>query len=209
MVKNLPVVQEIRIQSLSWEDPLEKEKATHSNILCQESIMHRGAWWATWSWDHKRVGCDIVAHQAPLSLGFPRQEYWSGLPFPFPGDLPDPGMELRSLAWSQADSLPTEPPGKSPRWRWSWSPSGHGLELGTDCCVLPFPLESHHHRQWRVFTGPQLGKEGKAWKRRKRLETATCLGVCGCHLPGGSRTLTSVFCWLHLRNSKEESYLTD
>ena len=34
-----------------------------------------------------------VAHQAPLSLGFPRQEYWSGLPFPAPGDLPDPGIE--------------------------------------------------------------------------------------------------------------------
>ena len=35
-----------------------------------------------------------VAHQAPLSLGFSRQEYWSGLPFPPPGDLPDPGIEL-------------------------------------------------------------------------------------------------------------------
>ena len=33
-----------------------------------------------------------VAHQAPLAMGFPRQEYWSGLPFPAPGDLPDPGM---------------------------------------------------------------------------------------------------------------------
>ena len=39
-----------------------------------------------------------VAHQAPLSMGFSRQEYWSGLPFPFPGDLPDPGMEPRSPA---------------------------------------------------------------------------------------------------------------
>ena len=39
-----------------------------------------------------------VAHQAPLSVGFPRQEDWSGLPFPFPGDLPDPGIELMSLA---------------------------------------------------------------------------------------------------------------
>ena len=34
-----------------------------------------------------------IAHQAPLSLEFPRQEYWSGLPFPSPGDLPDPGIE--------------------------------------------------------------------------------------------------------------------
>ena len=37
-----------------------------------------------------------VAHQAPLSMGFPRQEYWSGLPCPPPGDLPDPGMESTS-----------------------------------------------------------------------------------------------------------------
>ena len=37
-----------------------------------------------------------VAHQAPLSMGFPRQEYWSGLPFPSPGDLPDPGIKLMS-----------------------------------------------------------------------------------------------------------------
>ena len=39
-----------------------------------------------------------VAHQAPLSMGFPRQEYWSGLPFPPPGDLSNPGMEPTSLA---------------------------------------------------------------------------------------------------------------
>ena len=39
-----------------------------------------------------------VAHQAPLSMGFSRQEHWSGLPFPPPGDLPDPGIEPASLA---------------------------------------------------------------------------------------------------------------
>ena len=39
-----------------------------------------------------------VAHQAPLSIGFPRQEYWRGLLFPAPGDLPDPGIELASHA---------------------------------------------------------------------------------------------------------------
>ena len=51
-----------------------------------------------------------VAHQAPLSMEFPRQEYWSGLPFPSPGDLPNPRVELRSRAL-QADSLPSQPPG--------------------------------------------------------------------------------------------------
>ena len=48
----------------------------------------------------------IVACQAPLPMGFSRQEYWSGLPFPSPGDLPNTGIEPRSPAL-QADSLPT------------------------------------------------------------------------------------------------------
>ena len=51
-----------------------------------------------------------VAHQAPLSMEFSRQEYWSGLPFPSPGDLLDPGIEPGSPAL-QADALPSEPPG--------------------------------------------------------------------------------------------------
>ena len=51
-----------------------------------------------------------VTHWAPLSMGFSRQEYWSGLPFPPSGDLPDPGIEPGSPA-VQADSLPSEPPG--------------------------------------------------------------------------------------------------
>ena len=52
-----------------------------------------------------------VAHQAPPSMEFSRQEYWSGLPFPSPGDLPDPGIEPLSPAL-RADALPSEPPGK-------------------------------------------------------------------------------------------------
>ena len=52
-----------------------------------------------------------VAYQAPLSMGFCRQEYWSGLPFPSPGDLPDPGIEPGSPAL-EADASPPEPPGK-------------------------------------------------------------------------------------------------
>ena len=54
-----------------------------------------------------------AAYQAPPSMGFSRQECWSGLPFPAPGDLPDPGIEPRSPAL-QADSLLSEPPGKPP-----------------------------------------------------------------------------------------------
>ena len=52
-----------------------------------------------------------VAYQAPPSTGFSRQECWSGLPFPSPGDPPDLGIQPRSPAL-QADALPSEPPGK-------------------------------------------------------------------------------------------------
>ena len=62
-----------------------------------------------------------VAHQSPLSMGFSRQEYWSGLPFPPPGDLANPRIEPKSPAL-QADSFLSEPPGKlsfcllRPKW---------------------------------------------------------------------------------------------
>ena len=56
-----------------------------------------------------------VAHQAPLSMGFPRQEYWSGLPFPSPGDLTEPGIKPESpespaLAGRFFNTLPPEKP---------------------------------------------------------------------------------------------------
>ena len=55
-----------------------------------------------------------VAYQASLSMGFSKQECWSGLPFPSPGDLPHPGIEPGCPAL-QADALPSEPPGKGAR----------------------------------------------------------------------------------------------
>ena len=56
-----------------------------------------------------------VAYQAPLSMGFFRQEYWSGLPFPSPGDHPDPSIKPRSPTL-QADALPSEPPRRGSRY---------------------------------------------------------------------------------------------
>ena len=53
---------------------------------------------------------DYLAHQAPLPMKLSRLEYWSGYPFPSPGDLPNPGIEPRSPAL-QADALTSEPPG--------------------------------------------------------------------------------------------------
>ena len=81
MVKHLSTMRETWVQSLGQEDLLEKEMATPSSIL---------AWKIPWTEEPGGL----------QSMGFPRQEYWSGLPFPSPGDLPDPGL----LYW-QADSL--------------------------------------------------------------------------------------------------------
>ena len=53
-----------------------------------------------------------VTYQAPLSMGFSRQKYWSGMPFPSPGDLPDPEIEAGFPAL-QVDALTSEPPGKN------------------------------------------------------------------------------------------------
>ena len=61
-----------------------------------------------------------VVHQAPPSVGFSRQEYWSGLPFPSPGDLPDPEIEPGSPAlW--ADALLSKPPGNPSKNQTYWS----------------------------------------------------------------------------------------
>ena len=67
-----------------------------------------------------------VAHQAPLSMGLSRQEYWSGLPFPSPGDLPDPGIKNAYLASHSlaGGSLPTAPS------------EAHLIACVVVCCVL-------------------------------------------------------------------------
>ena len=70
-----------------------------------------------------------VAYQAPQSLEFSRQEYWSGLPFPSPGDLPNPGIEPGSPAL-QADFLPAELPRKPKIWR-------HYLNPGLSILLYP------------------------------------------------------------------------
>ena len=82
-----------------------------------------------------------ASHQAPLPIGFSRQEHWSGVPFPSPGDLPDLGVEPRSPAL-QADSLPTElqgKPQKRPETK-SARTQGHRnkLGLGRKCDGKPF-----------------------------------------------------------------------
>ena len=135
MVKCLLTMWETWVRSLGQEDPLEKGMETHSSIhawllLCMEACSHlcvilsfqvpaTGPFWSSESESESEVTqscptlCDpwTVAHQAPPSMGFSRQEYWSGLPFPSPEDLPNPGIEPRSPTL-QADALTSAPPGK-------------------------------------------------------------------------------------------------
>ena len=83
---------------LSPREMINKGKCPNIYMLCCVLLSHVQLFVTPWT----------VANQAPLSMGFPRQEYWSGLPFPSPGDLPDPGTEPVSPTF-QADSLPSEP----------------------------------------------------------------------------------------------------
>ena len=71
-----------------------------------------------------------VSHQAPLSMGFSRQEYWNGSPFPPPGDLPDPGIKPRCpVSPSLAGRFSTtEPPGKPVEVLWAFMNEDTGSE---------------------------------------------------------------------------------
>ena len=76
-----------------------------------------------------------VAHQASLSVEFSRQEYWSGMPYPIPGDLPDPGINTASLALA-GELFTAVPPGKSPYY-YTWSLS-KGQEV---ICICVYAIK--------------------------------------------------------------------
>ena len=94
--------------SLTWLLDQEDQKVTFQ----QQEHVSENAKWECFSLTHVWVFLTLwtVAHQAPLSVEFSRHEHWSGEPLPSPGDLPDPGIEPRSPALLQADSLPVELP---------------------------------------------------------------------------------------------------
>ena len=99
-----------------------------------------------------------VAYQALLSMEFSRQEYWSGLPCPSPGNLPNPGIESRSPSL-QADSLPSKPPGK-PKQTFSTSVQ-IGWQTGMPGKKVPLPRlpTVHSHNQYtfvRILALPRF-----------------------------------------------------
>ena len=131
LVKDLSAMWETWVQSLGWEDPL-KGKATHSSNSGPEKSMDCIVHGVTKSWTWLRdfhlqriqkralsyayFPLYIQACLVPLSMEFSRQEYWSGEPFPSPGDLPNSGIKHGSPAL-QMDFLLSEPPGKPLYWR--------------------------------------------------------------------------------------------
>ena len=131
-----------------------------------------------------------VAHQDPLSMGFPRQEYWYGLPFPPPGDLPDPGIELVSLA-SQADSLMLSHQGSPPFWSlrhiWGFNcPLYCALQPLCSCLHLSQQQESKKGDMWwwgPYFAFPFTNHSSTNWRRFLSLKISAPLNfLCSlCH----------------------------
>ena len=127
-VKHLPTMQESQVLSLGHEDPW-KRKWQPTTVLLpgkfhgQRSLVRYSPWGRKELDMTERLHLSHFSHvqlfvtlltmppQAPLSMRFSRQEYWSELPCSLPGDFPDPGIEPRSPAL-QADALPSEPPEK-------------------------------------------------------------------------------------------------
>ena len=109
-VKNPPAMLETWVQSLGWEDPLEEGMVTHFSILVWRTPMDRGSWGAM----AYTAGVCAVSGSSGLSMGFSRQEHWSGLPWPPPGDLPHPGIEPASpVSPASAGGFSTaDPPGQ-------------------------------------------------------------------------------------------------
>ena len=107
-----------------------------------------------------------VAHQAPLSMGFPRQEYWSGLPFSSPGDLPDPGIKPASPPLA-GGFLTTEPPGKP-------NTESEGLlfifiwvdQMLSHCPAHPVPASSDPSRTAPRTRLEPAGSHGGVWGQK-------------------------------------------
>ena len=138
-----------------------------------------------------------VAYQAPPSMGFSRQEYWSGLPFPSPGDLPDPGIEPGSAAL-QADALHSEPPGKPAKWKNPFS-KGYIQDgsiylkayVHTKMCFSVCSSSIHSHT--KLETG-QISFN--RWRDKQTL-LHPCNGISLSHW--GESAIDVVSAWMHLR----------
>ena len=116
---------------------------------------------------------------APLSMEFSRQEYWSGLPFPSPGALPDPRIKPKCPTL-QADSLPSEPPGKPIHIQESaTTQNGVGVDVENcftmSCCTEhgAFPQQAH-----LILTPKEMGpSRGQHWTRSQKTQGCSCCSI--------------------------------
>ena len=100
-------------KKLRREEKAKNQNPKSSLMSSEEEIDPKVCVCVSYSFVSNSATPRIVARQVPLSMEFYWQEYWSGLPFPSPGDLPNLGIKPRSPAL-QPNSLPSEPPGKPP-----------------------------------------------------------------------------------------------
>ena len=153
--------------------------------------------------------CDLwtAACQAPLSMGFSRQGYWSGLRFPSPGDLPNPGIELGSPAM-QVDSLPTDLPGKLPNTSYLSTKLVHlhtillTLEVKANAEMLPpnhLFLSSLQRRPSWATTAACTWRSSCPWSctpRQRMCPSASCPSeLTGCWWPPPPGTLPTPCVW--------------
>ena len=130
-----------------------------------------------------------VAYQAPLSMGFSRQEYWSGLLFPSAGDLPRPGIEPQSPSF-QADALTSEPPGKPPI---PLIPEPWMQEIASQPCNTLLSSQKLVPWYWLLCTVGREALLGKDFGDPKGQKSCDCLskGTRGTMAPGSRWTLAT------------------
>ena len=122
-------------------------------------------WSIDWKWSRSVMSFAILwAVQDPLSMGFSRQEYWNGLPFSSPGDLPDSGIEPRSPAL-QADALPSEP----------WNATTIKIPVGFLLVCFDLFLGVKEVRNWHANSRIHRKYKGletrQSWRKRTQLES--------------------------------------
>ena len=161
-----------------------------------------------------------VVRQVPLSLGFSRQEYWSGLPFPSPGDLPEPGMESTPPALP-VDSLPPEPQGSPYN-----QPNSHTLNTNRPKGQTYFMSSTMISKGWHSLRGRLTGCNQACWETVLELLSDVCrekrwkgevvkatLPICwrlfripcthaSCHLHGSKQKLKQI----NTLSQRKESY---
>ena len=149
------------LKTMSWAD-MQKSKRPRENEKWKWSRSVLRLFATPWN----------VAYQAPLSMGSSRQEYWSGLPFPSSGDLPNPGIELWSPAL-RADALPSEPPGKMGRYESGASTKGSAQ---VHACMQPC-TPSLIHQYWlnSLLCAGHAPGCGAPWRQN---QSSCSPGVC-------------------------------